>query len=176
VAGEIKLALQGDFAINMQSLQGDKAIVGLLKKMGACVDITPEYISVRKERLKAITADLNDSIDLLPTIAILASLAEGTSEFSGIRRARLKESNRVLSVKRGLERVGIEITEESDKLRIAGGKPRKATISSQNDHRIAMAFSIMGAAAGGLIIDGAECVSKTYPEYWSTLRSLGVKL
>jgi 3-phosphoshikimate 1-carboxyvinyltransferase len=75
-----------------------------------------------------------------------------------------------------MERAGIRTIEEPDRLIITGGKPQKAIIDSYNDHRIAMAFSLMGAAAGGIIIEGAECVSKTYPEYWDTLRSLGVKI
>jgi 3-phosphoshikimate 1-carboxyvinyltransferase len=162
--------------LDIQSLQGDKAIEDLLAGMGVPIVKGKDSVSVIKTSLRSIKADLNDCIDLLPTMAVLAALAEGTSEFTGIERARLKESNRVSSLREGLERAGIGITEEKDRIRIAGGRPSPAIIDSKNDHRIAMAFSLMGVAAGGVTIEGAECVSKTYPEYWNILRQLGVKL
>lgn len=162
--------------LNMHSLQGDKAIKDHLKEMGASMEVVGKSIVVKKSRLSAIKADLNDCIDLFPTLCVLASLAEGTSEFTGIMRARLKESNRIMAVRQGLERAGIKVVEEPDRIMITGGNPQKTSINSWNDHRIAMAFSLMGAAAGGIMIEGAETVSKTYPEYWKTLRGLGVKL
>jgi 3-phosphoshikimate 1-carboxyvinyltransferase len=172
-------SLCGDIRVgnlNMHSLQGDKAIKDYLKEMGASIEVAGESIVVKKSRLSAIKADLNDCIDLFPTLSVLASLAEGTSEFTGIMRARLKESNRITAVRQGLERAGIKVIEEPDKIMITGGNPQKAIINSWNDHRIAMAFSLLGAAAGGVTIEGAETVSKTYPEYWKAMRGLGVKL
>jgi 3-phosphoshikimate 1-carboxyvinyltransferase len=144
--------------------------------MGASIQISVDSIKVKKSKLKAIRRDLNGCIDLLPTAGVLAALAKGTSEFSGIGRARLKESDRIAAVKEGLERVGINVVEDPDRLKITGGKIRAAIIDSRSDHRIAMAFSLLGAAVGGLTIEDAECVSKTYPEYWSTLRCLGGKI
>ena len=160
--------------LNLHSLQGDKMIVNYLQQMGAGVSLSGDQVNITQNKLKAIKADLNDCIDLLPTMAVLAALAEGTSEFSGIERARLKESNRIAAVHEGLERAGIRVIEEQDRLTITGGKPVKTVIDSKNDHRIAMAFSIIGAAAGGITIEGAECVTKTYPEYWKTIQRLGV--
>ena len=170
VAGEMQVE-----NLNIQSLQGDKIILDFLKEMGASVTINGNKVTVKKGDLRAIEADLSDCIDLLPTMGVLAALAEGTSEFTGIRRARIKESNRVKSVTEGLVKAGIRVTEEEDKLTITGGKPQRVTVDSQNDHRIAMAFSLMGVAMGGITIEGAECVSKTYPEYWRVLEELGVK-
>jgi 3-phosphoshikimate 1-carboxyvinyltransferase len=171
IAGEMRVS-----NLNRQSLQGDKAILDLLEMMGAGIEADGDHIIIKREQLKGIKADLNECIDLLPTMAVLAALAEGVSEFNGISRARLKESNRVASVSEGLKRAGIEVTEEQDKLIIMGGKPHSAVIDSKNDHRIAMAFSLMGIAYGGITLEGAECVSKTYPEYWEILRKLGVKM
>ncbi len=104
---------------------------------------------------------------------VLAAVADGESHFDGISRARLKESNRVLAVKDGLEKMGVNITEEEDSLIINGSRPSGAVIDSFNDHRIAMAFSILGAAVGDTVIDGAECVAKTYPDFWETFHNLG---
>jgi 3-phosphoshikimate 1-carboxyvinyltransferase len=162
--------------LNLSSLQGDRAILDFLTEMGTSITATADEIKISRNRLKALKADLNECIDLLPTLAALAALAEGTSEFSGIQRARLKESDRISSVKEGLEKLGIKVVEGPDRLTITGANIQPATINSHNDHRIAMAFSIIGAASGGLTIDGAECISKTYPEYWDTIRSLGVKI
>jgi 3-phosphoshikimate 1-carboxyvinyltransferase len=103
-------------------------------------------------------------------------MAEGQSLFYGIRRARFKESNRVTAIKEGLKRMNIPVVEEDDSLVITGGKPVGATINSYGDHRIAMAFSLLGAAVGNTTIEGAESVSKTYPQFWQTLESLGAKV
>jgi len=162
--------------LKTDSLQGDRVVINLLRQMGADISVDDDCVCAAKGALKSIKADLNDCIDLLPTMAVLAAMAEGTSEFTGIRRARYKESNRITAVRQGLEKTGINVEEQDDKLIIAGGKPQSAVIDSYNDHRIAMAFSMMGAAAGGIKIDNAECVSKTYPDYWNVLRNLGVKI
>lgn len=159
--------------LNPQSLQGDKAIVDFLKEMGAPVDIGENSVKVGSARLKGIKADFTDCIDLLPTMAVLAGAAEGRSEFTGIARARLKESDRVAAMREGLERTGIRVIEEQDRLIIEGGSPKAAVIDSKNDHRVAMAFSMLGTLAGGMVIEQAECVSKTFPEFWDILKSLG---
>jgi 3-phosphoshikimate 1-carboxyvinyltransferase len=171
IAGEVVVE-----NLNPQSLQGDKKILNFLRDMGALVDIKNNLIRVRRSRLNAVTADLSDCIDLLPTMAILAATANGVSELVGINRARIKESNRVAVVREGLEKMGIKVNEERDRLTIAGLEPKGSVIDAKNDHRIAMAFSILGSVAGGTVINDAECVSKTFPEFWDVLKSIGVKL
>jgi 3-phosphoshikimate 1-carboxyvinyltransferase len=162
--------------LNPESLQGDKILLDFLKDMGAWVGVDEDSVTVRKSKLNAIRTDLSDCIDLLPTMSILAAVANGTSEFIGISRARIKESNRVAAVREGLEKMGIKITEERDRLTVTGSEPKASVIDAKGDHRIAMAFSILGSVASGTIIDGAECVSKTFPEFWDVLKSMGVKL
>lgn len=162
--------------LNSASLQGDRMIIEFLREMGALIKVTRNSILVSKSKLKAIKADLSDCIDLLPTMAVLAALAEGVSEFTGIARARLKESNRVAAVRDGLEDMGIQVTTEKDRMTITGSKPEGSVIDSRDDHRIAMAFSILGSAVGGTVINGAECVSKTFPQFWDILKSVGGKL
>jgi 3-phosphoshikimate 1-carboxyvinyltransferase len=157
------------------SLQADREILNILTRMGANVQGGPDRVTVKAAPLKAIKADLSDCIDLLPTVSVLAALAEGTSEFTGISAARLKESDRVHSVKQELKKTGINVKEKKDSLLIYGGYPKNVPIDAHNDHRIAMAFSIIGAARG-ITIDGAECVSKTFPGFWSELKSAGVEL
>ena len=159
--------------LNPKSLQGDKVILNFLRDMGAGVEVNENSVMVRKSKLKAIRADLSDCIDLLPTMAVLAAVADGESQFIGIDRARLKESNRVAALREGLERMGIKVAEEKDKLTITGSMPKDSIIDSKGDHRIAMAFSILGSVVGETIIEGAECVSKTFPEFWDILKSIG---
>jgi 3-phosphoshikimate 1-carboxyvinyltransferase len=141
--------------------------------MGASVSTSGDTVTISQSGLKSLVADFTHCIDLLPTMAILAATAEGTSVFSGIAKARLKESNRVSSIKDGLKRMGIEVVEEKYKLTITGGTLKGANIDSYNDHRIAMAFGVAGIIAGNTVIENAECVTKTYPRFWQDLKSLG---
>jgi 3-phosphoshikimate 1-carboxyvinyltransferase len=159
--------------LNPLSLQGDKAITGFLRDMGASILIKENSITIKKSKLKALKADMTDCTDLLPTVAILAAAAEGTSELTGIARARLKESDRPSALAEGLTKMGINVVEKENVLSITGSTAHGALIDSRGDHRIAMAFSLLGAVTGGTVIDKAECVSKTYPEYWDTLKSIG---
>ena len=188
--------------LSIASLQGDRVILDFLRNMGAKVRVAGDSVTVSVGNLQAIRADLSDCIDLLPTMAVLAALAEGTSVFIGIERARIKESNRVVAVKEGLERMGVTVTEGQDSLTIVGLKttePKEddeeeeeskegeageevaqeaepVLIDSHSDHRIAMAFGVLGAALGGVTVDGAECVAKTFPDFWEALKSVGGEL
>lgn len=169
-------ALSGEVEVenlNPQSQQGDKIILKFLRDMGASFEIKQNSVIVRKSQLRAIRADLADSIDLLPTMAVLAAVADGVSEFTGIFRARLKESNRVAAVRKGLERMGVKTMEERNNLTIVGSSPKSSAIDAKGDHRLAMAFSILGSHTGETTINDAECVAKTYPHFWEELKSIG---
>ena len=171
VCGEVEVE-----NLNPKSGQGDKTILDFLRDMGAGVGVNENSVIVRESRLNAIRADLSDCIDLLPTMAVLAAVADGDSEFIGIDRARIKESNRVSALREGLERMGIKVGEERNKLTVTGSVPKGSVIDTKGDHRIAMAFGILGSVVGETIIDGAECVSKTFPEFWDILKSIGGKV
>jgi len=162
--------------LKLDSLQGDKIILDLLKQMGANIVFIKDTVKVKKARLQAIQADLSDCIDLLPTLAVLAAIAEGKSTFTGVRRARLKESNRIRSLRKCLEKMAIPVQEDENTLTIVGTTPKSATIDPEYDHRIAMAFSILGVITGNTVIDNAECVNKTFPEFWGILKNIGGKL
>jgi len=171
VCGEVEIE-----NLNPESLQGDKMMLNFLQDMDALVEINQNSVTVKRSRLKAIHTDLSDCIDLLPTMAVLAATAEGVSKFIGIERARLKESNRIAAVKEGLEKMGVKVVEEKDRLTIFSSRLKGAVIDSKDDHRIAMAFSILGSLVGSTIINGAECVNKTFPQFWDILRSIGGKV
>ena len=207
--------------IRTSSIQGDRVILDFLRTMGAQVRVSGDSVTVSKGDLKAVKVDLSDSIDLLPTMAVLAAMADGRSEFTGIERARIKESNRIAAVREGLEKLeklGISVSEERNRLMITGlmtvdpnkkeeeeeesgadgesgeeggegqesedsQKPQDvpeetqiAVIDSRNDHRIAMAFGALGTAVGDIVVENAECVSKTYPDFWNALKNVGGQL
>jgi 3-phosphoshikimate 1-carboxyvinyltransferase len=169
-------ALSGEVVVtdlNAESLQGDRVVLNLLQKMGARLSVRRSSVMVQKSFLHSISADLTDCIDLLPTLAVLAATAEGESHFSGIKGARLKESNRVEALTQELQKMGIRVHDEENLLSIMGGRPRGAVIDSHADHRLAMAFGVLGTAVGETVILGAECVDKTYPEFWKALGVLG---
>jgi 3-phosphoshikimate 1-carboxyvinyltransferase len=171
ICGEVRVQ-----NLNLSSLQGDKTMVEILKHYGSLVDVGADYVVVKKKKLKPLKVNLNESIDLLPTVAILAALGSGESQLNGIKRARLKESDRVQAVKEELVKCGIDVKVDDDSMTIQGGEIRPAVIDSHGDHRIAMAFSLLGAASGNISVQGSECVSKTFPEYWQTIRTLGVQV
>jgi 3-phosphoshikimate 1-carboxyvinyltransferase len=199
--GAISEGVQVD-NLSTGSLQGDRVILDFLRNMGASIRVAGNSVIVNQGNLRAIHADLSDCIDLLPTMAVMAALAEGVSEFTGIERARIKESNRVSAIKEGLQKMHISVKEGRDVLTITGLKtPKKVKdeyddkgpdeskkdikdepvmesviIDSYGDHRIAMAFAVLGAAIGGVTIDGAECVAKTFPDFWEVFKRAGGEL
>jgi 3-phosphoshikimate 1-carboxyvinyltransferase len=162
--------------LNTSSLQGDRVMLDYLRKIGAKVKVTGTDMTVSRHSLKGIHADLSDCIDLLPTVAALAALAKGKTELTGIGQARFKESNRVAAIRESLVKLGVAINEDENRLTINGGLSITGSpivLDSHGDHRIAMAFSVLGAASGNIIISGAECVTKTFPIYWDEFKKIG---
>ena len=172
-------ALAGDVTVtglNRSSLQADTAIVDLLRDMNANLTGSGEELRVRRSRLKAVSADLSGAIDLLPVAAALGAAADGVTTLTGVARARDKESDRVAAMAEGLQRMGVAVEVGDNHLSVHGGVAGGAVVSSAGDHRIAMAFGALGAAVGDIVVEGAECVSKTYPEFWTDLQCLGVEV
>ena len=165
-------------SINPESLQADRAVLDIVRQMGASVAVDDNAVTVSRAYLKPIRVNLTNCIDLLPTAGVLSALADGASELNGIAAGRLKESNRVAAVREGLERLGVSVTEETDKLIIRGplSAGQRVSINSYDDHRIAMAFAVPGAVRGDVIIERGECVSKTFPDFWPALQNTGVEM
>jgi len=171
LAGDVSAATLYD-----TSLQADVAVLDLLERIGARVTRREGAIQVVASTLKPGSFHLSGAIDLLPVACVLGAVAPGVTRLTGIARARDKESNRVAAMADGLARLGVRVDVDDDEMRVWGGKVHGGAVSSAGDHRIAMAFGVLGAAVGNVSVEGAECVSKTYPGFWDVLTNLGVKV
>lgn len=164
--------------LNEYSTQADKAILNVIEETGALISKNGTQITViQAPYLIPFHFDATDCPDLFPVLAVLAACCHGESSIRGVHRLFHKESNRAESIGDMLQEYGVYFSMEDDVLVIEGLKKLEtATINSYNDHRIAMAASVAALKAYGTsIVGGAECVSKSYPAFFSDLASLGIK-
>jgi 3-phosphoshikimate 1-carboxyvinyltransferase len=164
--------------LDYKRVQGDRAILEVLKRMGVEGKVCRGSVEIQSNGgpLRAIDVDARNIPDLVPVIAVLACYAEGTSYIWGAKRLRLKESDRLQAIYAELEKMGaeIELTQEEDGLKIVGTALCGAVIDAHNDHRIAMATSVAALGAEGeTIIQEAECIRKSYPQFYLHLKQLG---
>jgi len=157
--------------LNMRSLQPDIKILDIFKKMEANIKIGKNSVTANKSELKSIKVDVSDSPDLFPILCTLCSVAKGKSEITGIKRLKIKESDRIVAMREGLTKIGVKMIENGNKVVIRGSRPKGTIIDPKNDHRIAMAFGVLGLIAKGKIkIMNAECVSKSFPDFWKIFK------
>ncbi len=163
--------------LGQTSLQGDFEIVNILKESGVKTEYTKNWL-VYPGKFESFSVDITNTPDLAPILAVLAALADGKSIITGIKRLKIKESNRVESIRRMLENFGVDIKVEEDQLEIVGQQILDSTtIDPFNDHRIAIAAAIAaGRSKGKVTILDAECVNKSYPTFWQDFISLGGKV
>ena len=165
--------------LDVQGAQGDKRIIELLREFGADTRVKGKTVEVSGgEELSGIEADCGDNPDLVPALAVLGSIAEGRTRLLNIPHLRLKETDRIRALASELRKLGAEVEERPDELRIRGVKRLKGSnLTSYGDHRMAMAFAVAGLVAQGeTIIDGAESISVSYPGFVEEIRKLGGKV
>ena len=163
--------------LDTESSQADTAILEILSSMEAGLSFRGGEVTCNKSQLEAVNLDFSDHPDLFPIVSALCSLAKGTSVLTGLERLRLKESDRVASMTEGLKRMGVKVAEDGASVRITGGTVRGADLNPYNDHRIAMSLGVLALAAeGGTTILDADCVTKSYPDFWEHLERLGVDI
>lgn len=161
--------------IGSSSLQGDARFpVEVLKPMGCKVIQTETSTTVTGcSHLEAINVDMETMTDAFLTAAVMAGLAQGTTEIIGIANQRVKECNRIAAMVTELKKFGIVSSELPDGIRIQGGDRTKlidnVSVSTYDDHRVAMCFSLL-ALLNGSIIEDRRCTSKTWPGWWDVLR------
>jgi 3-phosphoshikimate 1-carboxyvinyltransferase len=165
---------------DLSDAQGDKRLLAILEAMGArfAYNDADHILHIKAGNpLKGIEVDLNDCIDALPLLTVIACFANGKTVISNVAVARTKESNRIRALFTELSKMGATIQETHDGLIITGAPLSAATVHSHNDHRMAMALSVAALGAQGTsCIEGVACISKTYPSFAQDLQQLGAQI
>jgi len=160
--------------ISRHSLQGDIAFLQVLEQMGCTVSEASASIEVTGPAvLSGVDVDMRDIPDTAQTLAAIAPFAVGPTRIRGIASARVKETDRIAAMCAELKRLGVEVEEHADGLTIQPCPSLcPATVQTYNDHRMAMAFALVGLRAPGVEIENPGCVSKTFPAYFEVLGEL----
>jgi 3-phosphoshikimate 1-carboxyvinyltransferase len=160
--------------ITRKSVQGDIAFLDILAQMGCTVTETDHCTLVTgRSLLRGLDVDMRDIPDTAMTLAAIAPFACTPTRIRGIASARVKETDRVHATCSELARLGVQVEEHNDGMTIYPcDRLRPATIRTYNDHRMAMAFSLIGLRVPGIEIENPGCVSKTFPNYFSVLNTL----
>jgi 3-phosphoshikimate 1-carboxyvinyltransferase len=170
-----KITIEG---LNRDHDEPDAVITKLVEEMGVDLHWNGDSLTVRKNKLQGFKFDARDNPDLVPPLQVLGSLAEGDSEIQGVRRLRYKETDRLETLPSELRKMGAKMTVHDNMIKIEGGhRSVGAGLTSHGDHRVAMACSIASLAAkGDSVLEDAETVSKSYPEFYTDLSRLGAQL
>ncbi|ELY60155.1 3-phosphoshikimate 1-carboxyvinyltransferase [Natronococcus amylolyticus DSM 10524] len=178
-------AIAGDDGVHVEgakpSAQGDTAIVEIVEEMGADVDWNRDEgtIDVSATDLEGVEVSVEDTPDLLPTIATLGAVADGDTRITNAEHVRYKETDRVSAMAEELGKMGVETTEEQESLTVHGSEStlEGAAVDGRGDHRIVMALALAGLVADGeTTIAGAEHVDVSFPNFFETLEELGATL
>jgi len=161
--------------------QGDQAIVEAVERMGVGVtwDRAAGELTVRGDSLSGIETSVANTPDLLPTLAVLGAVADGTTTLTDCEHVRYKETDRVTAMAEALDRMGASVEESKATLRIHGGEShlQGATVDGRGDHRIVMALSVAAlAATGPTTVTGADHVDVSFPKFFDVLADLGADI
>ena len=158
--------------IKDSSRQGDVHFAEALGRMGCVLRKEEDGVAVTGERLSGIEIDMEDMPDMVPTLAVVAAFAEGTTVIRNVAHLKAKESDRIDAVIRELSRLGVQAEWTSTDLVIKGGWSQGAEIDTYNDHRIAMSFAVAGLKIPGIAIRDESCVEKSCPEFWKVFKRM----
>lgn len=159
------------------SLQGDAAFAGILARMGCDVDMTDRTVRVTgPATLQGVDLDMADVSDLVPTVAVVASLAGTPTRIRGVGFIRAKESDRLGDLAGELRRAGADVDATADGLEIrpTSSGLHGARLATHHDHRLAMSFAVLGTVVPGVVVEDPGVVSKSWPGFWSMLDGLSV--
>jgi 3-phosphoshikimate 1-carboxyvinyltransferase len=162
--GEYPVRVEG---LRKDSLQGDRALVDILRRMGAHIEEGGTWVTVHPSLLRAIDVDMGQCPDLAPTVAVLAAFAQGVSAIRNVAHLRIKESDRIAAPAVNLRTAGIAVEEREDGLIIEGGIPRPVSMfRAFGDHRIAMSAAVLGLRHGPPRLDDPTVIAKSFPDFW----------
>jgi 3-phosphoshikimate 1-carboxyvinyltransferase len=161
--------------VPFHDIQNDIVIIDYVRRMGGVVDCDNDRMTVKGSQvLQGIDIDINEAVDALPILAVLATKVKGKTRLFNGAVCRNKESDRIHVMAEALQRMGGIIIEHPDGLTIYESSLRGMAVHCHADHRVAMALSVAGLFADGIThIHGVECVSKSFPQFFSLLKALG---
>lgn len=160
--------------LGQTSLQGDAEFATVLEKMGCGVSRTPRTTTVRRNGdLAGLSIDMAHMSDLVPTLAVVAPFATTATEITGVGFIRAKESDRIGDLARELRKCGVSAVELDDGIRIEPGFGAGTELETHDDHRLAMAFGVLGLRVPGVLVGDPGVVSKSWPRFWSMLETIG---
>ncbi|QSX39209.1 3-phosphoshikimate 1-carboxyvinyltransferase [Shewanella cyperi] len=166
--GEVKVT-----GVGKLSIQGDVHFADALAAMGADIEWGDDYIIARAAKLHGIDMDMNHIPDAAMTLATAAVFAEGETCLRNIYNWRIKETDRLHAMATELRKIGAEVEEGHDFIRVVPpAVPKHADIDTYNDHRMAMCFSLLAFADCGVTINDPDCTSKTFPDYFNQFARL----
>ena len=174
-AGAIGSAPVAVSGLNENSLQPDRAIIDILRKFGAEIEISADKFVVSPASLRGCEIDVSQTPDLAPVISVVAACAEGKTRIFGASRLRFKESDRIKSITDMIRSLGGEAQDDNDEITVHGTGISGGVTDSHNDHRIAMAAAIASAAsAEDITVLGAQAVEKSYPSFFEDLEKIRI--
>lgn len=164
--------------LDMQDTQGDKRLITILQDMGADIAIESQQIIIHGGRtLTGIKIDANDIPDLLPVLAVIGTQSFGKTEIHNVKQARIKETDRIHSMREGLEKMGAHVEEYPDGLTVYQSELRGAKVRGFDDHRTVMSLALAGMlATDDTYIDDAQAIQKTFPTFVEIMQSIGAKM
>ncbi|NLV25623.1 MAG: 3-phosphoshikimate 1-carboxyvinyltransferase [Methanomicrobiales archaeon] len=161
--------------LNPCSAQGDRRFLDVLEKMGCTRTITGDAITISRDikvPLKGIDVDMADCPDVVQTVCMVAAVSQSPTRIFGVHHLRMKESDRIAAIAKGLTGLGGNVVTKEDEVIIYPKPLHGGVIHPENDHRTAMSFAILGCAIGDVTILDAGCVTKSYPKFWEELRRI----
>lgn len=158
--------------LKSNSKQGDKLILDIVKDMGCEVNLKKNQVNIQGQgRLEGVDVNLENTPDLLPTVASLGAMAEGTTRIYGVEHARFKETDRIHACALELSKLGVSLKENEDGLTIKGGV-KGGVVNSHNDHRMVMALYLIGLKVGGVKIQNASVYDVSFPNFIEVMERL----
>ena len=178
VAGALCSGEEGIVISNLDRniTQADNRILEALTLAGVSFVIHKDEVQVFESDIKAFDFDATECPDLVPPLVALAAFANGVSSIRGAKRLIHKESNRAKALQEEFTKANVRVVLRDDELKVYPSPIRKAILNSHNDHRIAMAATLLGLAGDKIIVAGADCVAKSFPDYFEKLKELGATI
>jgi 3-phosphoshikimate 1-carboxyvinyltransferase len=159
--------------LSRQSIQGDIRLLDVFERIGCTVTSSADWVEVQgPQRLRGIDIDMSALPDMAITLAALAPFADSPTNIRNVALIRHHETDRIAAAVAELRKLGVEVEERADGMTISPGWQQPAELDSYHDHRMAMGFAVAGLKIPGVRIAGAECVAKTFPDFFERFAAM----